>query len=71
MPFEKNFQRLSISSIIIKIPEFSKRWSIEKNRKHIKKEREKKEKGKKEKEKLQESLQIKRRSQYLERRKIL
>jgi hypothetical protein len=53
------------SSFIIKIPKSSKRRSIEKER-----EREnvlKKDEGK---EKLQESLQIKRESQYFERRKI-
>jgi hypothetical protein len=63
MPFEKNFWRLSFSSNIIKIPKFSKRRSIEKRerKKYWKKEREK--------EKLQESLQIKRGSQYFERRK--
>jgi hypothetical protein len=54
------------SSFIIKILKSSKRWSIEKER-----EREKsiEKKEWKEKEKLQESLQIKRESQYFERRK--
>jgi hypothetical protein len=56
MPYEKNFRRLSFSSNIIKIPKYSKRWSIEKKeRENIEKKRERK----KEKEKLQESLQIK------------
>jgi hypothetical protein len=32
MPFEKIFRRLSFSSNIIKIPESSKRWDIEKQR---------------------------------------
>jgi hypothetical protein len=73
MPFEKNFRRLFLSSNIIKIPESSKRWSIEKKeRKGIeKRERKRKKKEKKEKEKLQESLQIERGSQYFERRKTL
>jgi hypothetical protein len=55
------------SSFIIKIPKSSKGQSIEKR------ERERevlKKKKMKEKEKLQESLQIKRGSQYFERRKI-
>jgi hypothetical protein len=62
MLFEKNFRRLSFSSNIIKIPESSKRQ----HRKERERERER-EKGK---EKLQESLQLKRGSQYFERRKI-
>jgi hypothetical protein len=67
MPFEKNFQRPSFSSNIIKILEYSKRRSIEKReRKNIeKRDREK------ERKKFQESLQMKRGSQYFERRKIL
>jgi hypothetical protein len=52
------------SSFIIKIPKSSKRWSIEER------ERERVlEKKRKEKEKLQGSLQIKKESQYFERRK--
>jgi hypothetical protein len=51
---------------IIKIPKSSKRRSIERERER---EREKLFKKRKEKEKLQESLQIKRGSQYFERRK--
>jgi hypothetical protein len=51
------------SSFIIKIPKSSKRPSIEK------KKREKVLKKEEGKEKLQESLQIKRGSQYFERRK--
>jgi hypothetical protein len=65
MSFEKNFRRLSFSSNILKIPEYSKRRSIEKR------ERKSIQKKEREKEKLQESLQIKRGSQYFERRKIL
>jgi hypothetical protein len=73
MPFEKNFWRLSFSSKIIKILESSKRRSTEKREtKSIeKRERKRKKKEKKEKEKLQESLQIKKGSQYFERRKTL
>jgi hypothetical protein len=58
---------------MIKIPEPSKRWSIEKKeRKSIEKKRDKKkEKGKERKRKLQESLQMKRGSQYFKRRKTL
>jgi hypothetical protein len=67
MPFEKNFQRLSFSSNIIKIPEPSKRRSIEKTERKKLEKREKK----KEKEKLQEYLHIKRGSQYFKRRKTL
>jgi hypothetical protein len=52
------------SSLIIKIPKSSKRWSIEKR------ERENIEQNEEGKEKLQESLQIKRGSQYFERGKI-
>jgi hypothetical protein len=54
------------SSFSIKIPKSSKRQSIEKNREN---ERENvlKKKKRKEKGKLQESLQIKRGSQYFER----
>jgi hypothetical protein len=45
MPFEKNFQRLSFSSNIIKIPESSKRRSIEKTeREKLEKERRRKKK---------------------------
>jgi hypothetical protein len=49
---------------MIKIPKFSKGWSIENKR-----EREKVLKKRGRKKKLQESLQIKRGSQYFERRK--
>jgi hypothetical protein len=49
------------SSVIIKILKSPKRQSIEKREKSIKK--------RKKKEKLRESLQIKRGSQYFERRK--
>jgi hypothetical protein len=55
------------SSFIIKISKSSKRWSIEeRERESIKKIGKKKEK-----EKLQEYLQIKRGTQYFERRKTL
>jgi DNA-binding GntR family transcriptional regulator len=57
---EKKFLK---SAFIIKIFKSSKRWSIEKKREKVLK------KKRKENEKLQESLQIKRESQYFERRK--
>jgi hypothetical protein len=61
MPFEKNFRRLSFSSNIIKIPESSKRRSIEK--------RERKSIEKREKKKNPRVSSNKRGSQYFERKK--
>jgi hypothetical protein len=57
----------------MKIPESSKRRSIEKRERKVlkKRERERKKKEKEKKEKLQESLQVKRGSPYFERRKTL
>jgi hypothetical protein len=63
----KEIFEVFFSSFIIKIPNSSKRWSIEKRERE--REREKVLKKEEGKEKLQESLQIKRGSQYIERRK--
>jgi hypothetical protein len=64
---------LSFSSNIIKIPESSKRRSIERKREKVLKKRERNKEKEKEgkKEKLQVSFQIKRGSQYFEWRKTL